>query len=104
MRLAHEFGRPDWRRMLSEISASEFNDWINHFDKTPFTPQLIDIEFAALHTSIYSAMCGAKAEITDFMLLTDIEPNDEEMSDEMIQTVGEGIAGGQRYEQPNRGS
>lgn len=104
MRLAHEFGRPDWRRMLSEISASEFNDWINHFDKTPFTPQLIDIEFAALHTSIYSAMCGAKTEITDFMLLTDIETNDEEMSDEMIQSVGEGIPGGQRYEQPNSGS
>ena len=104
MRLAREFGRPDWRRMLSEMSATEYNDWVDHFSRTPFMPQLIDIEFAALHGSVYSAMCGAKTEITDFTLLTDIEPNEEDMSDEAIQSVSEGIMGGVRYEQPNRGS
>ncbi|MGG4662931.1 phage tail assembly protein T [Providencia vermicola] len=104
MRLAREFSRPDWRRMLSEMSASEFNDWIDHFEKIPFTPQLIDIEFAVLNTSIYSAMCGAKTELTDFMLLTDIETSEDEMTDEMLQSVGESMPGGVRYEQPNSGS
>ncbi|MEI9716157.1 phage tail assembly protein T [Moellerella wisconsensis] len=101
LRLAREFKRPDWRRMLSEMSASEFNDWIVHFDKTPFTPQLMDIEFAALHTSIYSAMCGAKTDIADFMLLTDVTASDDDMSDELIQSISESIPGGLRYEQAN---
>lgn len=101
LRLAREFKRPDWRRMLSEMSASEFNDWIVHFDKAPFTPQLMDIEFAALHTSIYSAMCGAKTDIADFMLLTDVTVSDDDMSDELIQSISESIPGGLRYEQAN---
>lgn len=87
--------------MLSEISASEFNDWIEHFDKTPFTPQLIDIEFAALQATISSAFCGAETKMTDFMLLTDIESSCDEMTDEMLQSVGESMPGGVRYEQPN---
>ncbi|MEQ5184058.1 phage tail assembly protein T [Providencia alcalifaciens] len=87
--------------MLSEMSASEFNDWIAHFSKTPFTPQLIDIEFAALHTSIHMAMSGAQTELTDFMLLTYAEECELEMSDEAIQLASEGISGGVRYEQPD---
>ncbi|EJD6043694.1 phage tail assembly protein T [Providencia rettgeri] len=104
MRLAREFGRPDWRRMLSEMSASEFSDWVAHFSKTPFMPQLVDIEFAALHTSLYMAMGGTKTELTDFMLLTDVEADEGGMSDEAIQLASEGISGGVRYEQPNSGS
>lgn len=84
--------------MLSEVSASEFNDWIEHFSKTPFTPQLIDTEFAALQRTIVTSMCGADVEMTDFMLLTDIDFDDNEMSDEVIQLVGSAIPGGLRYE------
>ncbi|EOW0442102.1 phage tail assembly protein T [Providencia rettgeri] len=104
LRLAREFGRPDWRRMLDEISASEYSDWTDHFSKVPFTPQLIDAEFAALQQTVFQTMFGGDKELTDFMLLTDVEASDTEMSDETLQTIGEGIVGGVRYEQPNSGS
>lgn len=104
LRLAREFGRPDWRRMLDEISATEYSDWTDHFSKVPFTPQLIDAEFAALQQTVFQTMFGGDTELTDFMLLTDVEASDTEMSDETLQTIGEGIVGGVRYEQPNSGS
>lgn len=67
-------------------------------------PQLIDIEFAALHSSIHMAMGGAQIELTDFMLLADTDASEQEMSDESIQLACEGISGGVRYEQPDCGS
>ncbi|MCB6144328.1 phage tail assembly protein T [Providencia rettgeri] len=94
LRLAREFGRPDWRRMLDEISATEYSDWTDHFSKVPFTPQLIDTEFAALQKTVFQTMFGGDTELTDFMLLTDVEASDTEMSDETLQTIGEGIVGG----------
>ncbi|HCT9040551.1 TPA: phage tail assembly protein T [Providencia rettgeri] len=101
LRLAREFGRPDWRRMLDEISATEYSDWTDHFSKVPFTPQLIDAEFAALQKTVFQTMFGGDTKLTDFMLLTDIESDDSEMSDEAIQLASEGISGGVRYEPPN---
>ncbi|EJU0585829.1 TPA: phage tail assembly protein T, partial [Escherichia coli] len=31
MRLAREFRRADWRRMLSEMSATELGEWGDYF-------------------------------------------------------------------------
>ncbi|MGJ7336504.1 phage tail assembly protein T, partial [Morganella morganii] len=37
MRLAHEFKRADWRRMLADMTATELGDWYTYFGVTPFT-------------------------------------------------------------------
>ncbi|WP_437438623.1 phage tail assembly protein T, partial [Salmonella enterica] len=48
MRLAREFRRPDWRRMLAEMSATELGEWAEHFGKNSFSDMLLDAEFATL--------------------------------------------------------
>lgn len=50
MRLAREFRRPDWRRMLAEMSATELGEWAEHFGKNSFSDMLLDAEFATLTT------------------------------------------------------
>ncbi|CAM3938839.1 phage tail assembly protein T [Xenorhabdus thuongxuanensis] len=104
LRLAHEFRRADWRRLLSEISASELGDWLRYFGETPFSPQLLDMEFAGLNYTLVQ-MLGETSTVTmpDFSLLQRDAPA-VEMDDEMLMAAGEGIAGGVRYEPANRGS
>ncbi|EPW4333714.1 phage tail assembly protein T, partial [Escherichia coli] len=36
MRLAREFRRGDWRRMLSEMSATELGEWGDYFRRQSF--------------------------------------------------------------------
>ena len=52
MFLAHEFRRPDWRRMLSEMTSSELADWQRYFAAVPFSHRLLDAEFAALSSTM----------------------------------------------------
>jgi phage tail assembly protein T len=40
MRLAREFGRPDWRAMLSEMSSSEWFEWIEYYQDHCFSDDL----------------------------------------------------------------
>ncbi|HHQ8064130.1 TPA: phage tail assembly protein T, partial [Klebsiella pneumoniae] len=48
MRLAREFGRPDWRAMLSEMSSSEWFEWIEYYQDNCFSDDLLDSHFANL--------------------------------------------------------
>ncbi|HBW4577318.1 TPA: phage tail assembly protein T, partial [Klebsiella pneumoniae] len=48
MRLAREFGRPDWRAMLSEMSSSEWFEWIEYYQDHCFSDDLLDSHFANL--------------------------------------------------------
>lgn len=97
MRLAREFRRPDWRRMLSEMSASELGEWGVHFAANSFSDVLLDAEFATLKSlmvRLVSGDCGLTAE--DFSLVDDGGPVHEKSDDELM-SLGEGITGGVRY-------
>ncbi|HGM7056780.1 TPA: phage tail assembly protein T [Serratia marcescens] len=97
MRLAHEFRRADWRRMLSEMTASEFACWVRFFGVTPFSNRLLDAEFAALNSTIVSLVSGdVGMSARDFSLLA-AEQAPEEMTEELLMSAGEGLAGGIRY-------
>lgn len=48
MRLAREFRRADWRRMLSEMSATELGEWGDYFRMQSFSDVWMDAQFASL--------------------------------------------------------
>jgi len=96
MLLAHEFRRPDWRRMLSEMTSSEFADWLRYFAAVPFSHRLLDAEFAALSSTMVALAtgeCGLTAE--DFSLLSGSGTGDL-MTDDMLMAVAESM-GGERH-------
>lgn len=96
MCLAHEFQRPDWHRMLSEMTSSELSDWQRYFSHTPFSHRLLDAEFAALSSTLVALTAGGstlKAE--DFSLLAPSGP-DERMTDDMLMAMAESM-GGERH-------
>ncbi|NIF58969.1 phage tail assembly protein T [Enterobacter sp. Ap-916] len=98
-RLAREFRRADWRRMLSEMSASEFAGWVSHFAVTPFSDELLDAEFATTKGLIVAMLTGnSDISDADFSLLTGeaVEP-EQEKTDEDLMLAGEGVYGGVRY-------
>lgn len=97
MRLAREFSRADWRRMLSEMSATELGEWGEFYREHPFSDALLDAEFATLKSlmvSLASSENDAAAE--DFLLLHETTGISEK-SDEELMTLGAGISGGVRY-------
>ncbi|HEJ9666212.1 TPA: phage tail assembly protein T [Proteus mirabilis] len=103
LRLSHEFKRADWRRMLSEMTATELADWLHFFNETPFTLQLIDHAFSGLNFTVASVFGGGKdLSPEDFSVL--LRKPAVDMDDEIMMAVSEGIAGGIRYEPTNSGS
>ncbi|MBB0223196.1 phage tail assembly protein T, partial [Escherichia coli] len=48
MRLAREYRRADWRRMLSEMSATELGEWGDYFRMQSFSDVWMDAQFASL--------------------------------------------------------
>ncbi|HAK8511664.1 TPA: phage tail assembly protein T [Salmonella enterica] len=96
MQLAREFRRPDWRRMLSEMSASELGEWADHFGRFSFSDALLDAEFATLKALVTGLVTGAAQDADDFRLLSAAEPVPEKTDDELMR-LGEGITGGVRY-------
>lgn len=96
MHLAREFRRPDWRRMLSEMSASELGEWAEHFSLNSFSDVLLDAEFATLKALVTGLVTGAAQDADDFRLLSASEPVPEKTDDELMR-LGEGITGGVRY-------
>ncbi|EAB2795492.1 phage tail assembly protein T [Salmonella enterica] len=96
MQLAREFRRPDWRRMLSEMSASELGEWAAHFTENSFSDALLDAEFATLKALVTGLVTGAVQDADDFRLLSASEPVPEKTDDELMR-LGEGITGGVRY-------
>ncbi|MGJ7167339.1 phage tail assembly protein T [Morganella morganii] len=84
--------------MLADMTATELGDWYTYFGVTPFTYQLIDLEFAALSNTVVSLVGGSKdLSLNDFLLLKHSEETGE-ADDSLLMTAGEGIAGGVRYE------
>ncbi|EBY1954368.1 phage tail assembly protein T [Salmonella enterica] len=96
MQLAHNFRRPDWRRMLSEMSASELGEWAAHFSQHSFSDALLDAEFSTLKSLMVALVSGEKAVAEDFSLMPGPEPAFEQDDDDMM-FAGEGIFGGIRY-------
>lgn len=96
MQLAREFRRPDWRRMLSEMSATELGEWATHFTENSFSDALLDAEFATLKALVTGLVTGAAQDADDFRLLSASEPVPEKNDDELMR-LGEGITGGVRY-------
>lgn len=96
MQLAREFHRPDWRRMLSEMSASEVGEWAAHFRQFSFSDALLDAEFSTLKSLMVGLAVGKKADPEDFSLMPDPEPTHQKNDDDLM-FAGEGIFGGVRY-------
>lgn len=83
------------------MTATELGDWYTYFGVTPFTHQLLDLEFAALSNTVVSLVASSKdISLNDFLLLKHSEDTD----DSLLMTAGEGIAGGIRYEPADCGS
>lgn len=85
------------------MTATELADWLHFFNETPFTLPFIDYAFSGLNYTVASVFGGANnVSPEDFSVLS--RQPAEEMDDETIMSVGEGIAGGVRYEPTNSGS
>ncbi|HEI6818974.1 TPA: phage tail assembly protein T [Yersinia enterocolitica] len=96
-RLACEFKRPDWRQMLSEMSASELAGWAQFFTDNSFSDALLDAHFATLKSLMVSLVTGGKVDPNDFSLIAMPEPVQEKSTDELVE-AGRGIFGGVRFE------
>ena len=70
MRLAREFRRADWRRMLSEMSATELGEWGDYFRMQSFSDVWMDAQFASLKALIVRMVSGSSdAAVADFSLV-----------------------------------
>lgn len=100
MRLAREFGRPDWRAMLAGMSSSEYGDWVVYYRKHYFQDALLDAEFSALSAMIANLACRSD-EFTpqNFSLLSpdDDDEQQEDMSDTDMMLTASGMGGSVRY-------
>lgn len=98
MRMAREFRRPDWRRMLSELSSSEFSDWFTFYREHYFSDLLLDAEFATLKFTMVSLVGGhSGVSPRDFCLLSPESQDVDDKTDDELMAIGEGILGGRRY-------
>lgn len=59
MILALVFQRPDKRKFLSEMSADDFLDWVDFYNRSPWGPTRDDQRFAVLLSYITAAMGGS---------------------------------------------
>ncbi|HIB1592652.1 TPA: phage tail assembly protein T [Salmonella enterica subsp. enterica serovar Muenchen] len=98
--LAREFRRPDWRRMLSEMSSTELSEWAAFFRENSFSDALLDAEFATLKALITRLVTGSTVAAEDFRLIT---PPPEPARDESdLIEAATGILGGVRFEPESR--
>ncbi|MBX4772202.1 phage tail assembly protein T [Raoultella terrigena] len=99
MRLAKEFGRPDWRKMLSEMSSREWSEWVEYYQDFRFSDDLIDTHFSNLSylaLSLFADPDKHNISADDFSLLITASISTE-VSDEELMSVAESIPGGIRY-------
>ncbi|ECG0614181.1 phage tail assembly protein T [Salmonella enterica] len=68
--LAREFRRPDWRRMLDEMSSTELSEWADFFRENSFSDALLDAEFSTLKAQVFMLVTGREIDAADFSLLT----------------------------------
>ncbi|EME7605473.1 phage tail assembly protein T [Salmonella enterica] len=67
--LAREFRRPDWRRMLDEMSSTELSEWADFFRENSFSDALLDAEFSTLKAQVFMLVTGREIDAADFSLL-----------------------------------
>lgn len=96
MRLAREFNRPDWRRMLSGMSSTELYEWSDYYQLNYFYDGLLDAHFARLGFLMVSVNGKHDLSLGDFSLLN-ANAADEDTDDETLMGIAESIAGGVRY-------
>ncbi|EOG1850210.1 phage tail assembly protein T [Klebsiella pneumoniae] len=86
--------------MLSEMSSSEWFEWIEYYQDNCFSDDLLDSHFANLSYLAVSLFTDPeKHGITslDFSLLSKREGESELDSDEQLMSIAESIPGGVRY-------
>lgn len=100
MKLAREFGRPDWRAMLAGMSSTEYGDWKIFYRDNYFHDAQLDAHFSGLLYTI-STLFFADPELTpdSFSILSPVSgPVDiDEPGDETLMAKAAGISGGVRY-------
>ena len=88
MRLAREFRRADWRRMLSEMSATELGEWGDYFRMQSFSDVWMDAQFASLKALIVRMVSGSSdAAVADFSLLPEENGIPERTDEELMQVI-----------------
>ncbi|MDI3359778.1 phage tail assembly protein T [Lelliottia sp. V89_10] len=98
MRLAREFGQPSWRAMLSGMSCTELQEWVEYYGDRWFSDELLDAHFSQLKYLVVSAFCETEYTPGDFSLINPTEDKtEEEPSGEKLMLIAEGISGGVRY-------
>ncbi|HDC2544481.1 TPA: phage tail assembly protein T [Salmonella enterica] len=99
--LAREFRRPDWRRMLTEMSSTELSEWAAFFRENSFSDALLDAEFATLKVLITMLVTGSTVAAEDFSLITPPSPEPARDESDLIEAAT-GILGGVRFEPESR--
>ncbi|EHK2665091.1 phage tail assembly protein T [Salmonella enterica] len=99
--LAREFRRPDWRRMLSEMSSTELGEWAAFFQENSFSNDLLDAEFATLKSMVFALVTGKKMDAADFSLLA-LPVTAQSRTEQELLDVAAGIPGGVRFEPESR--
>lgn len=68
MKLGRQFRRPDWRRMLSEISSVEYIEWCRHFGRFPMDYEIGQFAMGQICTTLLLPHCSKDnaPSISDF--------------------------------------
>lgn len=92
MMMARQFNRPDWRRMLSEISSTEYIEWCRHFGEYPVDYHINQFAMGRVCATILMPHCGADSTLSpsDFYYNP---PERPVQSSEEMATVASSIPG-----------
>jgi phage tail assembly protein T len=100
MKLAREFGRPDWRTMLAGMSSTEYGDWHIFYRDNYFHDVQLDLHFSGLLYTI-STMFFNDPDLTPgaFSVLSPTSDTlpDDAPDDDVLMAKAAGITGGVRY-------
>ncbi len=100
MKLAREFGRPDWRAMLAGMSSTEYGDWKIFYQDNFFHDAQLDAHFSSLLYTI-STMFFANPELSpdSFSIFSPVSESVavDEPNDDTLMEKAAGISGGVRY-------
>lgn len=100
MKLAREFGRPDWRAMLAGMTSTEYGDWKIFYRYNFFHDVQLDAHFSSLLYTI-STLFFADPELSpDSFSILSPEPESidiDDPDDDTLMAKAEGISGGVRY-------
>jgi phage tail assembly protein T len=70
MKLAREFGRPDWRAMLAGMSSTEYGDWKIFYRDNYFHDAQLDAHFSSLLYHLNPVFCRSGITPDSFSILS----------------------------------